>query len=174
MKPPARVTSLDLLRDFRAALATFKADGQDALTANALDIRRAFDWLTERRQFWVPGRARMSGRSDHAKAELARKQVCIPGERKPDCTQEIKALRAGPGPAGTRRGASGEMSPMGAGVAAGGRRVRRPGPPAGRPVGRRPAQVARAHGAAGDGVWRNTSPVAPRPAPTSQPRHLTS
>ena len=52
MQPPAHVTSLDLLRDFRAALATFRADAQDALTAVELDIRKATDWLAERRQFW--------------------------------------------------------------------------------------------------------------------------
>jgi hypothetical protein len=93
MKPPARVTSLDLIRDFRAALATFKADGQDALTAIALDVRRAFDWLTDRRQFWVRTVRECQDEVTHAKAELARKQVLLPGERQPDTTQEIKALR---------------------------------------------------------------------------------
>jgi hypothetical protein len=93
MRPPARVTSLDLIRDFRAALATFKADGQDALTANALDVRRAFDWLTDRRQFWVRAVRECQDEVTHAKADLARKQVLHPGDRQPDCTQEIKALR---------------------------------------------------------------------------------
>jgi hypothetical protein len=93
MKPPARVTSLDLLRDFRAALATFKTDGQDALTAIALDVRRAFDWLTERRQFWLRTVRECHDEVVHAKAELARKQVFLPGERQPDTTQEVKALR---------------------------------------------------------------------------------
>src|SRR3954449_3248672 len=93
MKPPARVTSLDLIRDFRAAVATFKADGQDALTANALDVRRAFDWLAERRQFWVRAVRDCEDEVTHAKAELARKQVLHPGDRQPDCTQEIKTLK---------------------------------------------------------------------------------
>src|SRR5438477_1828246 len=93
MNPPARVTSLDLIRDFRAALAAFKADGQDALTANALDVRRAFDWLAERRQFWVRAVRDCQDEVTHAKAELNRKQVLHPGDRQPDCTQEIKALR---------------------------------------------------------------------------------
>jgi hypothetical protein len=93
MRPPARVTSLDLIRDFRAALALFKADGQDALTAVALDVRRAFDWLMERRQFWVRAVRECQDEVTHAKADLARKQVLHPGDRQPDCTQEIKALR---------------------------------------------------------------------------------
>ena len=41
MHPPARVTSIDALRDFRAALATFRFEAIDALAANDLDIRRA-------------------------------------------------------------------------------------------------------------------------------------
>jgi hypothetical protein len=93
MKPPARVTSLDLLRDFRASLAAFKSDGQDGLTAIALDVRRAFDWLTERRQFWVRSVRECQDEVTHAKADLARKQVLLPGERQPDTTQEVKALR---------------------------------------------------------------------------------
>ena len=93
MKPPARVTSLDLLRDFRAALASFKADGQDALTSNSMDIRRAIDWLTERRQFWTRAVRECQDEVTHAKSELNRKKVLHPGERQPDCTQEIKALK---------------------------------------------------------------------------------
>jgi hypothetical protein len=93
MHPPAHVTSLDLIRDFRAALATFKAGGQDALTANALDVRRAMDWLTERRQSWARAVRECQDEVTQAKTELARKQVFHPGERQPDCTQEIKALK---------------------------------------------------------------------------------
>jgi hypothetical protein len=93
MNPPARVTSLDLLRDFRAALAAFKTDGQDGLTAIALDVRRAFDWLADQRVFWVKTVRECQDEVTHAKAELARKQVFLPGERQPDTTQEAKALQ---------------------------------------------------------------------------------
>jgi hypothetical protein len=93
MQPPARVTSLDMLRDFRASLAEFKADGQDALTAIALDVRRAFDWLAQQKQFWTRMIRECQDEVTQAKAELTRKQVFHPGERQPDCTQEIKALR---------------------------------------------------------------------------------
>jgi hypothetical protein len=93
MQPPARVTSLDLLRDFRVSLSEFKADGQDALTAIAMDLRRACDWLTEQRQFWTRTIRECQDEVTLAKTELARKQVFHPGERQPDCTQEIKALR---------------------------------------------------------------------------------
>lgn len=93
MRPPARVTALGLLRDFRAALATFKCNAEDALTANALDIRRASDWLAAQRQFWIRAVRTCQDEVTHAKAELARRQIYTPGERQPDCTQQIKALR---------------------------------------------------------------------------------
>ncbi|HTK75780.1 MAG TPA: hypothetical protein VL371_11020 [Gemmataceae bacterium] len=93
MHPPARVTSIDALRDFRAALATFRSEAIDALAANELDIRRAFDWLTEQRQFWQRAVREMQDEVTHCKAELFRRQTVLPGERVPDCTQQIKALR---------------------------------------------------------------------------------
>src|SRR5687768_6653398 len=93
MLPPARVTSLDLLRDFRAALAGFRAQAQDALTANDLDVRRATDWLAERRQFWQRQVRELRDEVTQAKTELSRRQLVLPGERVPDCSQQLKALR---------------------------------------------------------------------------------
>jgi hypothetical protein len=93
MQPPARVTSIDLLRDFRAALAGFRADAQDALAAVELELRRAFDWLAERRQYWQRQARELQDEVTHAKAELSRRQMVLPGERVPDCTQQLKALR---------------------------------------------------------------------------------
>jgi hypothetical protein len=93
VNPPARVTSIDALRDFRAALSTFRSEAIDALAANDLDIRRAFDWLTEQRQFWQRAVREMHDEVTHCKAELFRRQTVLPGERVPDCTQQIKALR---------------------------------------------------------------------------------
>lgn len=93
MQPPVRVTSIDALRDFRAALATFRSEAIDALAANDLDIRRAFDWLTEQRQFWQRAVRELHDEVTHCKAELFRRQTVLPGERVPDCTQQIKALR---------------------------------------------------------------------------------
>jgi hypothetical protein len=93
MQPPAHVTALDLLRDFRAALAAFRADAQDALAAGELDIRRASDWLAERKQFWQRQVRALQDEVVQAKSELSRRQLVLPGERVPDCTQQIKALR---------------------------------------------------------------------------------
>jgi hypothetical protein len=90
---PARVTSIDALRDFRAALATFRAEALDALTANDLDVRRAGDWLAEQRRGWQKAVRDFQDEVTHCKAELFRRQTVLPGERVPDCTQQIKALR---------------------------------------------------------------------------------
>jgi hypothetical protein len=93
VQPPARVTSIDALRDFRAALSTFRSEAIDALAANDLDIRRAFDWLTEQRQHWQRAVREFQDEVTHCKAELFRRQTVLPGERVPDCSQQIKALR---------------------------------------------------------------------------------
>src|SRR3989442_13407910 len=90
MQPPARVTALDLLRDFRAALAGFRAEAQDALAAVELDIRRAFDWLAERRQFWQRQGRELHDEGVRAKSELSPRQMVPPRERVPDCTQPNK------------------------------------------------------------------------------------
>jgi hypothetical protein len=93
MRPPARVTSIDLLRDWQAALATFRTDALDALTTASLDVRRWFDWLDEHRRAWTSAVRDRYDEVTQAKAALARKQWVLPGEREPDTTEEIKALR---------------------------------------------------------------------------------
>src|SRR5205085_11470279 len=75
MQTPARVTSLDLLRDFRAALAGFRVEGQDALTAVELELRRASDWLAERRQFWQRQVRALQDEVTKAKSELSRRRM---------------------------------------------------------------------------------------------------
>ena len=93
MRPPARVTSIDLLRDWLAALATFRADAQDALTTAALEVRRTFDWLEDRKKTWSKAVRERYDEVTQAKSALSRKQWVLPGDRQPDITEEIKALR---------------------------------------------------------------------------------
>src|SRR5437868_7435995 len=93
MRPPARVMSIDLLRDWQAALATFRAEAMDALTTAGLDVRRSFDWLEDQRRAWKKAVRDRYDEVVQAKAALARKQWVLPGERQPDTTEEIKALR---------------------------------------------------------------------------------
>lgn len=93
MRPPVRVTSVELLRSWRAALATFRTDALDALTTAGLDVRRSFDWLDDQKKAWAKAVRERYDEVVHAKAALSRKQWTLPGQRQPDVTEEIKALR---------------------------------------------------------------------------------
>lgn len=93
MRPPAHVMSLDLLRDWLAALATFRAEGQDAVASAQLDVRRAFDWLEQKQRDWIKAIRDSQDEVTTAKAALTRKQWVLPGQRQPDITEEMKALR---------------------------------------------------------------------------------
>jgi hypothetical protein len=93
MRSPARVTSIDLLRNWQAALATFRTDALDALTTAGLDVRRSFDWLEGQRRAWSKAVRERYDEVTQAKAALARKQWVLPGQRQPDITEEMKALR---------------------------------------------------------------------------------
>jgi hypothetical protein len=93
MRPPARVKSLDLLRQWQSALATFRVEAQDALTTAGLDARRAFDWLEDRHSAWTKAVRERYDEVVQAKAALSRKQWVLPGQRQPDVTEEMKALK---------------------------------------------------------------------------------
>lgn len=93
MRPPAHVTSLDLLCDWQSAISTFRTDAQDALTSAALDVRRAFEWLEEHKRGWTRAVRDRHDEVTQAKAALTRKQWVLPGQRQPDITEEVKSLR---------------------------------------------------------------------------------
>src|SRR4051794_24498287 len=92
MSRPAEVTSLDALRDWKAALANCHAEGREALVCVELAVRRAFDWLDERRHFWHHELRKREEEVTRAKSELwRRKNLPIIGH--PDYTDQEKALR---------------------------------------------------------------------------------
>ena len=92
MRTPARVTSVDALGDFRAALDAFRSDALDALTALDLEVRRSFDWLADQRRFWQKTVRECQDAVTRARAELAQKQMTHPGMRQPDTTREEENL----------------------------------------------------------------------------------
>src|SRR5258708_38636071 len=95
MRTPARVTSVDALGDFRAALDAFRADALDALTALDLEVRRTFDWLADQRRFWQKTRRECPDAPTRARAELAPKQMAPPRPPPPDPPREEENLRPG-------------------------------------------------------------------------------
>lgn len=92
MNPSARVTSLEALIDFRAALATFAADAREALGAVDMETRRTLDWLEDQLKHWEAAVRRGEDRVFQAKSELVRRRMMRIGDRPPDCTEQEEAL----------------------------------------------------------------------------------
>lgn len=95
MAQAANVNSIDALATWKAALATFREDGQEAIGATATEIRRAFDWLQDKQRYWQQEVRRREELVVQAKTELRRKKtlsVTVQGKQ-PDTTIEEKALR---------------------------------------------------------------------------------
>lgn len=92
MSTSAEVASLDAVRDWKAALGAFRGTAQEALVGVELAVRRACDWLDERRHFWQHELRRREEAVTVAKSELWRRKN-MPIVAHPDCTEQEKALR---------------------------------------------------------------------------------
>jgi hypothetical protein len=88
----AHVQSVAALGEFRAAVSQFRSEGQDALESLALDLRRAFDWLSDQRKFWEKTVRESHDEVVHAKTELSRRQTVPAGDRVPDTSQQEEDL----------------------------------------------------------------------------------
>ncbi len=74
MAETARVTSIDALRDLRAALCDFALESREALCATELEIRHTLDWLHDQAKYWQR-QVRLRGEElVRAKAELYRRK----------------------------------------------------------------------------------------------------
>lgn len=93
MNTGAGVTSLDALNEWYAALAEFRTDAQNALTALALALQRADDWLGEQQQYWQRQIRVCEEAVVEAKAELTNRRHADFSGRVPDCTVQEKNLR---------------------------------------------------------------------------------
>jgi DNA repair exonuclease SbcCD ATPase subunit len=93
MSTGAKVHSLDALVTFREALCTFTADVREALTAADTDIRRTFDWINAELQWWQKEIYRRQDLVGQARNALNHKKLERIFGRKPDLTEEEKALR---------------------------------------------------------------------------------
>ena len=74
MNASARVTSLDALKTFRAAVCSFQTDAKDALGAAELEIRHLLDWLGQQQQFWRAEVRRCEEEVVRAQAELVQRK----------------------------------------------------------------------------------------------------
>lgn len=94
MSESARVTSIDAVKDFQAALATFCEDAQEALGAVDMEASRLLDWVQhEQLNYWQRAVRDRYDDLAQAKAELYRKQLGRLTGEKVDCIEEEKAVR---------------------------------------------------------------------------------
>jgi hypothetical protein len=93
MNAAAHVTSIQGMADFQAALATFTEKAKDALSSVDLELRRMTDWLADQAKHWQTEIRLAENAVFEAKAELTRKKMMKIGDRKPDTTDQEKALR---------------------------------------------------------------------------------
>jgi DNA repair exonuclease SbcCD ATPase subunit len=93
MNPAAHVTSIEGMADFRAALLTFTEKAKDSLSTVDLELRRMIDWLADQAKQWQAEIRTAENAVFEAKNELARKKMMRIGDRRPDTTDQEKALR---------------------------------------------------------------------------------
>ena len=89
----ANVYAVQRLAEFQASIQTFQDRAKDALSANALEIRRQLEWLNDQAGYWKAEIRRAEEAVLLARNELARKRMMRIGDRPPDTTDQEIALR---------------------------------------------------------------------------------
>jgi hypothetical protein len=89
----ARVTSIETVERFRNALCEFAKDAKDSLGAVDMQIRRTFDWLTERLKHWQHEVRVRQEELVRAKIELTSRKYANRDGKGPGTTDQEKAFR---------------------------------------------------------------------------------
>jgi hypothetical protein len=89
----ANVSAIDAVQDWKEAVCVFRTEAIEALGAVEMEIRRAFDWVTEQTRFWQTELRRREEAVLVAKNELVRKKMMPIIGKNPDTTEEEKRLR---------------------------------------------------------------------------------
>ena len=91
----AKVTSIDVIEHFAAALKGFGEDAKTALDGVDMELRRALNWIQrEQKDFWTQRIRRGWDEVNIARKELERKMMFYPGDDRPSCHDERLALEA--------------------------------------------------------------------------------
>jgi hypothetical protein len=93
MAAGADVRSIDALREWLAALATWRSDTAEALSGVRMEINRGCEWVTEQMHLWQRSIRSLEDAVVQAKAELTAKQFPGYDGRMPDTTVEERNLR---------------------------------------------------------------------------------
>jgi signal transduction histidine kinase len=91
----AKVTSIDVIEHFAAALKCFGEDAKTALDGIDMEVRRALNWIQrEQKDYWTRQIRRNWDEVNIARKELERKMMFYPGDDRPSCHDERLALEA--------------------------------------------------------------------------------
>lgn len=93
MNPGADVTSLDALREWYAALNTFRDEALGSLSAVAQEVQRAQSWVDDQLFDWQRELRRCMEALAQARAELANRRFPDFTGRIPDCSVQEKNVR---------------------------------------------------------------------------------
>lgn len=89
----ADVRDLETLREWLAALATYRSDANESLTALRVEIGRGIEWVNEQYHLWQRSIRRLDDAVVQAKADLSAKKFPDVNGRMPDTTVEERNLK---------------------------------------------------------------------------------
>jgi hypothetical protein len=94
MGEQATVHSIEALRDFRAALATFAEEASAALGAVNMEVRRTVQWVQyDRRTYWQEQIKRRREQVAIAQAEVFRRKLAKTADNNPAMSEQKELLR---------------------------------------------------------------------------------
>jgi hypothetical protein len=94
MGEQADVRSIDAIREFRAALATFAEEVTAALGAVDMEIKRTVQWVAhDRRAYWLEQVKRRRERVAMAQAEVFRRKLAKTDDYSPAMSEQKELLR---------------------------------------------------------------------------------
>jgi hypothetical protein len=93
MSDAARVTSIDAVKDFHAALCQFCEEAKEALCSIDMESRRVFDWVVhDQLGRWKKAILDRQEEVAQAKADLFRRQLARISGQHPDCIEQKEAV----------------------------------------------------------------------------------
>lgn len=93
MERSAQVTSIDAIREFRAALLQFGGEAEDAVVMLILEARKAIHWLQQdRARYWPEQTRKAQEWVVQARNDLDRCQLHYGSEDAPSCFDQKKRL----------------------------------------------------------------------------------
>ncbi|NLS96077.1 MAG: hypothetical protein GXX96_28395 [Planctomycetaceae bacterium] len=91
----AKVTSIDVIEHFAAAMTCFGEDAKTSIEGIDMEVRRALNWIQrEQKDYWTQRIRRGWDEVNIARKELERKLMFYPGDDRPSAHDERLALEA--------------------------------------------------------------------------------